>query len=129
MHVRRASRGSARPLNCGVMRQRIAHRIDQEEPMFVRLSTCGFLCCGLTGCAASPVSPVDSTGASLVRIVAAAPTDCRWLLEISARDGAVEPAAHPAEGTRERAIAKLQRAAAAYGADTIVVDESRTLGS
>ena len=111
------------------MRQRVAHRIDQDEPMLVRLSTCALLGCALAGCATSIVSPVDSASASLARIVGAAPADCRWLLAVSATDGAVEPAADPSEGTRERAIAKLQRVAAAYGADTIVVDENRTLGS
>ena len=86
--------------------------------------------CILSGCAGSNAAPVPRTSASEIRVISGSvPDRCALLIAISASDGAVEPAARPFDGTRERAIEKLRSLAAAYGADTLVIDERASVAT
>ena len=92
-----------------------------------RLFALSPIVCAIVACASSPGVLVLTAGELSVRVLAdSVPNGCVQLLGISATDGAVEPAAKPFDGTRERATAKLQKVAAAFGADAIVIDERAT---
>ena len=85
------------------------------------------LICMASSCTASDSSRVAGPSGSPVRVLTGQiPSGCVWLLNIGATDGAAEPAPRPVNGTREGATAKLRSLAAAYGADTITIDESET---
>ena len=86
-------------------------------------------CCG---CASVALPPVPMRpGASAVRVLtdrAELEESCIPLRGVRASDGKVgSPGAF--KGSRDRAIQKLQNAAALAGADTIAIDESDTLAT
>ncbi len=95
-------------------------------------SVCRFsLLLSLSSCATLRPPPLVLTGqAAKVEVLGSAQASrvggCVAIAPIAVTDGVVEPGKSPFEGTRERAIMKLQSQAAAFGADTVVIDETAT---
>ena len=97
-----------------------------EKQLMPARSLVLLVACATVGCASRSLS---STTSSVQVLTNGIPDSCVRLLAVSATDGAVEPAARPFDGTRERAIEELKRRAALYGANAIAIDESATLAS